>query len=220
MTEETEAPDDPRAADRYNQERGRAWQQRWATPGDDPFEQWFWTMFRYFNRKVDPEILAIYRKMLGSIPIPELEAVFEQYIMKDDISAREPPKVNVLYAMWRDRKDVQERKRTARRSAKQRDVLEERDELRSKMYPAIAFAILGPSQYMSKPSDTPDWMRSIAKWTVDQMRAQHGELEFHELTENERQAVFDRGLELFDQERDQREGHPEGAGSSGGDPVR
>ena len=192
----------------YAQDRKRAWEQRWATPGSDPFEQWFWTLQRYFNRKVDPEIMEIYRKVLGSIPVAELEAVFQSYIEQEDIP-RDPPKAGQLFGMWKRRKEAQNAKREKRDKAKgQRDALDERDELRKRMFPLISYAIIGPSSYLAKPSDTPEWMRNIAQWTVDQMRTEHGDTEFHELTERQQQAVFDRGLELFDSERSQHEGQP------------
>ena len=218
--------DDPRAQERVNrlseQERNRTFAQRWATPGDDPFEQWFWTMFRYFNRKIDPEILAIYRKMLGHIPIPELEAVFEQYIMQDDISAREPPKVYVLYAMWKKRKGVQEERRAKKRNANQKELpnTAPRDDLRKLMFPMICGEIIGPNQYFKFEGDAPEWMRTIATWAGQQFRSKYPGLEFYELTEREQQGVFDAGLELFDAERSQHEEQSQGTSPNSGDPVR
>ena len=204
---------DPRAEERErrttmsDQERTRGFAQRWATPGNDPFEQWFWTMFRYFNRKVDPEILEIYRKMLGHIPIPELEAVFHDYIMEPDISAREPPKVNVLYAKWKARKEIQEGKRAQRRASRQTDAVDEieDDPLRKRMYPLIAHSILGEGMLRHLMVDAPEWMRTIAQWTVDQFHSQHPGKEFYELGEAQQREVFDRAIRLFEEERSQHE---------------
>ena len=187
----------------YEQERQRAWQQRWATPGNDPFEQWYWKLCRYFNRKVDPEIMEIYRKMLGSIPVPELEAVFEQYIMQPDIPSREPPKVNVLYAMWKDRKGKQTEKRRARDAKSgQTDALDERDELRDRMNAILCFTILGEQKIAGLGNrselETPEWMQTIADWVVQQMHNDHPGKKPHELPLAK---YFDMGRELFDQER-------------------
>jgi len=204
----------------YAQERKRAHEQRWATPGNDPFEQWYWKLQRYFNRRVDPEIQEVYRKLLSEIAIPELDAVFEDYILRQD-TGRDPPKVNQIYVMWKDRKDKQQAKRRARdKRSGQVDVLEERDSLRRQMFPLVCSALLGPNKYYKYSGDAPVWMSSIAAWAAQQFRTEHPDEQIGELTQRETQSYFDRALELFENERSQHEEHIEGYRDPDGDSVR
>lgn len=161
-------------------------------------------MCRYFNRKVDPEIQAIYQKMLGSIAVAELQVVFEEYIMKPDISKREPPGVNVLYAMWKERKQKQTGKRTARdRKTGQGDVLDERDELRSRMYPLIAKRLLeGQTMIPIGADPAPEWMETIADYVAQQFHELYPGMKAHQISDAKRGELFAMGLKLFDEERE------------------
>jgi hypothetical protein len=189
-----EPPSDDRFA---GNDMRRRFEQKFQTPGDDPFEQWYWTMQRYYSRRVDPEIMELYRKMLSAIPMDELQAVWEAYLIEPD-TPRGPPGVNVLYAKWKARKDKQDSSRQAKRtrSVVTKPALNAR--LRSKMHVLIHSAItmtnLGAEGFNL---DAPEWMEGIANWTAQQWKNDHPD---GEITEEIAQNYYTLGLDLFDTE--------------------
>ncbi len=158
-------------------------------------------MCRYFNRKVDPEIQEVYRKMLSSIPLAELQTVWESYIMQPDIPAREPPKCNQLYAMWKRRKDEQKAKVKVKREAVAPEKTDPEDTLRKLMFPAIHNALLGGAYKELTPGGDepmPDWMQTIATWVRQQYKSDHPDGAMsHDIAKK----YYAMGLKLFDEER-------------------
>ena len=156
--------------------------------------------------------------MLGSISITELDLVFEEYIMQEDISAREPPKVNVLYGMWKRRKEKQRAAIEDKKKSKQPDLIDPpADDLRRQMFPLVAMQLIGSNKLWKYTGDAPDWMRTIARWAGDQYRSEHPDEKVHEITDAERQRYFDMALKLFDEERGQHETQDSGPAASGPD---
>jgi hypothetical protein len=71
----------------------------------DEFDQWYFSVVRYYSKRVDPEVRAVYKRVLGDIPMKELQAVWDTFVESDN--SHSPPKAGLLKDLWRRRKDVQ-----------------------------------------------------------------------------------------------------------------
>lgn len=185
--------DDPRANERIRRQRARLGEADPYETSSDPFDKWFWQMERYFNSRsiVDPETVNNYRRILGHIPVEQLEQLWHDYISREDIG-RSRPLAGVFLGHWKRKQADASTQKQASQSTPPRD------HLRAQMFPLIHKCIAGDGfegmddetkqRLRDQAGKPPEWMWAIAEWASNQ-------------EPRDPKSVYKRALDLFDEER-------------------
>jgi hypothetical protein len=131
---------------------------------EEPFEAWFNLMHRYANRKIDSDVLEVYRRALRRIPVDRLKVMWEEFIENHE-NVRDIPSVKRLLDIYNSQKNNHQ----ALHPKKPEEIMAT-DPLKAQLFPAVHRAITGDKPHGMNAPAPPEWIQTIADYAGQQHR--------------------------------------------------